>query len=398
MDSTYSPRTDQRAGVRPISFVLDSVTGGGLSASSQVTLPIRPEDLTRNEPTRATVHQTLGRGTQGWVDNFGEGLPSVTISGHTGWGYKPGIGKDGFESFEALNDLVQHRYPAEKQAAINAGLDPARVKLLFVDLLDNFAWSVVPTQFVLRRSKSRALFYQYNISLQAVDTSVDGGLGQFLPNFGGITAGLAALDGAISALTGFASSVEGWVSGALAYVDRGLAPIATLARQFMSSTTQIFGQVSRAVGAANNGIFGTANRLILIARDMAKSGVNIFRTFAAIGSIPSALKASLSRVASAYNEVLCIFGNSLRPRSTYDNYDGLYGASNCSSTTGGRSASAYGTSNAFALMQPDRTGASLSSSAISGLSAIGRSDPVLSPMPVSEVGRHLGNIVSGVTL
>ena len=384
--------TDQRAGVRPISFLLDN--GGSISAP--VHLKIRPEDLNRTEPSRATVHQTLGITAAGWVDNFGEGLGSVTISGHTGWRSNGYFGEDGVTAFERLNQLVAHDYHRAKQAAINSGRDPATVKLLFVDTLDGFAWSVLPQVFQLRRNRSRPLLMQYNMTLQQIG-GVDDGFSIFFPNFGGIGAGLSALSGAVSALSGFASNVAGWVGTAMGYVDRALAPIGAVARQFLNSTTSIFGSVITAVSAIKNGAFGTANRLIGIARDLAQSGSNIFRSIAAIAGLPSALKASLSRVAAAYNEVWCIFNNSLRPRKVYDNYSGLYGASNCSSTTGGRSASSYASTNVFAAMQPDRVGPYLSSAAISSIGSINRADMVLAPLPMPEVARHLTNIAAGVT-
>ena len=159
--SGTTPPTSQRSGLRPISFVLDN----GGSIGSPVILKVRPEDLTRNEPARATVNQTLGREVSGWVDHFGEGLPSVSISGHTGWRDVAGSGVDGARAFDQLNQLVAHDFPAAKQAAIDRGSDPADVKLLFVDMLDDFAWSVVPTTFTLRRNKSSPLLYRYNISL-----------------------------------------------------------------------------------------------------------------------------------------------------------------------------------------------------------------------------------------
>lgn len=391
MLATPAP-TDQRAGVRPISFVLDD--GGSLGAP--VTLAVRPEDLTRPEPARATVNQTLGRETVGWVDHFGEGLPSVTISGHTGWRYAQGLGMDGVQSFLALNDLVVHQFPAAKQAAIDMGADPAGVKLLFIDMLDEFSWSVVPTNFVLRRSKSRPLLMQYNISLQAVSTSVDDAV-LSLPFFGSVPAGLGALDRAIAQLAGFDGSVGGWVSRALGYVDGALGPIAGTIKSFVGMANGVFGTVNSLVRGAQNVIGGTANRLIDMASDIASVGVNVFRTLNNIRGLPSDLKAALGRVASAFNEVRCIFGNSLRPRATYEEYSGLYGASNCSSTTGGRQDSSYANMNAFELMQPAREPVVMTNTAMSSSTALARMDPVLAPMSFAEIGRHVSNIVAGVS-
>lgn len=383
--------TDQRAGVRPIAFVLQN----GLSFGTPVTLKVRPEDLTRTEPSRVAVHQTLGRVVNGWSDNFGEGLPSVTIAGTTGWRTSAASGEDGAQAFETLNQLVAHEYHAAKQTAIDSGMDPARVKLLFVDMLDNFTWNVAPTSFVLRRSKSRPLLFQYNIVLQALSTEIDNPL-RILPFAGSIPAGLDALGGVIGRLSSFAGSIQGWVAQAVAFKDKLLAPIAGTVARFAQMSTQVFEIVRGTVASVKNGISSTANSLIRIAGDMATVGINIFRTISSIAGLPAHLKTALGRVAGAYNEVFCIFSNSLRPRKTYEDYSDLYGASNCSSTTGGRGASPYVNTNAFALMQEERGPVSITSSAYSSISAVSRGDPVLAPIPLSELGRHVDQINGGV--
>lgn len=387
--ASTTPPTDQRAGVRPISFVLDNVG----SIGSPVTLNVRPEDLTRNEPSRVSVHQTLGREVSGWVDNFGEGLPSVTISGHTGWG--AGGRPDGANAFHQLNELVAHEYHAAKQSAIDSGMDPASVKLIFSDLLDDFTWNVVPTQFILRRSRSRPLLFQYNISLQAVSTSIDSPL-MLLPFSGGLTAGLGSLGSAINRLNSFVSAVKGMVSSAVGFVNSALSPIAGTVKSFLGLSTSVFTAARDTIGAVTGGWSSVTNNVIGIASDMAKVGVNVFRTFSAIKGLPAALKADLARVASAYNEVLCIFRNSLRPAEVYEDYTGLYGASNCSSTTGGHPASIYADRNAFDLLRSTGGPVGMTSSAISGVSSLSRSDPVLAPMPINELNRHLNYVVDGV--
>jgi hypothetical protein len=385
--------SSQLPGRRPISFLLDN--GGSIGAP--VTLTIRPEDLTRNEPARATVYQTLGREVSGWVDHFGEGLPSVSISGHTGWRDMAGSGTDGAAAFAKLNHLVVRDFPAAKQAAIDSGRNPGGVKLLFVDMLDDFVWSVAPTQFTLRRNKSSPLLYRYNINLQAVSTSIDS-LDVMMPFFGGIPAGLNALDRAIATIAGMSGDVEGWVMRALNTVDRGLGPIAAIIKNFVGLSNTVFGAVNGVVRSASNFVTGLSNRFIAMAGDVAIVGRNIFRTINAIVNLPADLKASLGRVASAFNEVACIFKNSLRPRKTYEDYTGMYGASNCSSTTGGRQESAYANLNAFQQMQADKDVATANSAALAGISALSRTDPVLAPMPIQEVGRHVTNIVTGLAL
>lgn len=182
----------QKAEFRPIGFVLRD--GGRFNA---VSLKIRPEDLSRTETARASLHQTMGRDVTGWVDHFGEGLPSCTISGHTGWRFNYGM--DGQLAFLALNKLVAKEYPAAIQRAINAGRSPDTVQLLFIDVLDGFMWRVVPMQFVLRRSKSSPLLFRYNINLQAVATQMDAA--RMIPlALGTISSGLSLMGGLLKGL------------------------------------------------------------------------------------------------------------------------------------------------------------------------------------------------------
>lgn len=362
---------------------------------SPVTLPIRPEDLTRTESTAATVHQTLGREVRGWVDDFGQALPSCTISGNTGWRVAAGTGLDGSQSFEELNDLVQHTYPERRQAAIDAGADPANVRLLFVDALDDFAWSVHPMQFVLRRSKSRPLLFQYNITLQALATSVDAP-NVVVPNYGDPNAGKKSLASATSTI----SSAQSWVSKALSAFKSALSPIASLVSKFVGITASVFNTVKATIKDITTLVTGGANALISLAAGMAQAGLNIFRSIVAIANLPASLKAQAMRIAAAYNEVACIFMNALRPRPSYENYSGLYGASNCSSTTGGSAASAYAGTNVFQLMQPSSSTAgtmTVSSGAIAALNNLKAADPVLAPMAVSEINRNVSAVVSGVS-
>lgn len=372
----YSPGpapTDQRPGVKPIVFVLDD--GQSLDA---VTLPIRPEDLSRNEGSRATVHQTLGREVSGWVDSFGEALPTCTISGNTGWRYAAGIGRDGFQSFEDLNTLVQQKYHAAKQAAIDAGRDPAGVKLLFVDVLDHFAWSVIPTQFVLRRSKSRPLLFQYSITLQAVSTKIDIPDVQ-IPNYGNNGLGMTALSDATDVIEGEGGGLDGF-------------------GDFIDTVVGVFDAVTAVLSNAANIGAAFMNKLLSMAGDIAKVGLSVFRTISAALNLPLELKARAARVAAAFNAVACIFQNALRPRESYEDYSGLYGASNCSSTTGGSPASRYAGQDVFELMRPEKMPFDITGAALTAIATIKNADPVLSPLPLPEIDRNLAEIVSGVTL
>jgi len=381
--------TDQRAGVRPITFILDDRG----QIRQPVTLPIRPEDLTRTESSRATVHQTMGRDITGWVDNFGEALPSCVIAGTTGWRYAQGLGMDGFGSFEALNQLVQKDYHAAKQFAIDQGADPAGVRLLFVDALDNFAWSVVPMQFQLRRSKSRPLLFQYNITLQALATTVDVPV-ITVPEYGNSGAGMTALGTATDEI---ANQGDGFGLPASVLPPGVSTNIGSLVKDFLAMSTRVFTAVQTVVNGITNFATGIANQAIELARDMAQVGLNLFRTVQSVLNLPLDIKVRAARIAAAYNQVVCIFQNALRPRTPYEQYDDLYGASNCSSTTGGRPPSPYAGLNVFQLMLPTQNSVSITSSALFSVKAVKNADPVLAPLPLAEVERNVSAIVSGVS-
>ncbi len=393
MAINQTPPTDQRAGVKPISFVLND----NGSIGSPVTLNIRPEDMSRTEPTRATIHQSLGTETNGWADEFGEGLPTLTISGHTGWRVGGVKGEDGVAAFHTLNDLIVHDYNAAKQAAINNGNDPAEVKLLFIDTLNDFTWTVLPTSFVLRRSRSRPLFLQYNIVMQALSTNAEDPT-VVSPFSGDIFGGIGALDGIIGTIDSFATKVSGLIDSAVKTVNGFIGQISKVVSKFVKIANNIFKAVNGVIKSVKNGFTSIANNLIGIAQDIASVGVNLFRTISAIQNLPSDIKADIGRVASAFNEVSCIFSNSLRPRKTYDSYEDLYGASNCSSTTGGSAASPLAGQNIFGLLKPDSLPISLNTLAQSSISIVRRTDPVLSPMPLAEMTRHIDQINAGITL
>lgn len=382
-----SAPTSQKSDVRPITFVADYASGAVIRS---FTLPIRPEDLSINRPMRSTVHQTLDKQTQGWVDEFGPGLPTITISGHTGWRAQSS-GMDGLQAFEELSWFINERYPKVRQIAIDYGRDPEVAKLILVDLLDGFAWEVAPIQFVMRRSKSRPLLVQYNMTLQVVNTQVDGGLQKYMPQAGNLAGGLGALGGVIGKIMGLVDKIK----GALAFVKS----IAAKVMGFVNTAIKVLKAVQSVVASVKGFINGIAGQVIGIAKGISAVGREVFRTFAAIQSIPGTVKQAFSQMAAAFNEAVCIFSNSLKPKKTYEQFDGVYGASNCSSTTGGRQPSPFSNQNVFAVInQKDAVPVTLSGAAISSANTILSTDAPRAPLPTPEIGRHLDNISSGTVV
>lgn len=137
------------------------------------TFSVNPEEYTQEEPSRSTVTQTKGGA---WVDDFGAGLPTITIRGSTG--FKHG---QGFTKFKELRDLIR-KYYKEK------------TELTFHNWTDDESWIVHtdPSGFRLMRSKTNPLLYMYDIRLICLrpathphvkDVSViNKNLGSALPN------------------------------------------------------------------------------------------------------------------------------------------------------------------------------------------------------------------------
>jgi hypothetical protein len=379
-----APQT-QKAEERPISFVLDDQSTGAPLVS--ISLVIRPEDLTRNNPSRMTVQQTLGGA---WADSFGPGIPTISISGHTGW-RRRSVGddeRDGSERFQRLYDSVWTQWHTLRQDAVKAGNDPDQVRLIFADALDGFAVVVAPTSFVLRRSKTRPLLSQYQIAMTVLSENVD------LPDFGvaGVTdndaleaAGLDSLSASVDSLTDYAQSIQ-------SFIDRTMvAP----ARDFLIKTIRLYGSTRSAIQSGDE----IAGQLIGVARMVSMAGVNIFRTINAVSSVPQQAKTRLMEVAGAYTNIFCVLRNAVRQQQFYPDYNPLFGSSNCSSTSGGRPISPLSGVNPFYLYAPsNRTlPVSINASAQSSLQTMAGTDVVLAPLSQSALLTHLSNISAGMT-
>lgn len=201
----------------------------------------------------------------------------------------------------------------------------------------------------------------------------------------------------IDKLEAMAGKINGWILSAIAFKDKLLAPLSAAVKSFYDMSLRVFNAVNSVVSSVKNFISSTANSLINIAKDIAGVGVNIMRTISAIASLPGHLKSALMNVAGAFNETACILKNSLKPRKVFEDYDGIYGSSNCSSTSGGRQSSSYTNMNAFSLMQ-DKRPVTVSTAAQNSISDLNRSDPVLRPIALEDMGGKLDSVSSGINL
>lgn len=378
------PPQSQKADERPILFVLDDRTGK--LDRTVVNMVIRPEDLTRVDTSRMTTQQTLGGA---WVDNFGPGIPSLNISGHTGWRRRFGVDdeRDGQERFKYLFENVFTRWHKLRNDAMKRGVDPDLVVLLFVDALDGFAARVAPNSFTLKRSKSRPLLCQYQISMTIISPYIDIIPKTIKSSPDEIEAfGLESLIASVKKLTTFLKNVQG-------FVDRTLvAPV----RDFLSKTIRLYQTVRTAIQTASE----IAGSLIAVARMTAQAGANIFRTIGAISSIPGQIKAQLMSVASEYSNIFCVLKNAVQQQKYLPDYNPLFGSSNCSSTNGGRPLSPLGDVNPFYLYAPSNRSlpVTVTSSGQAGLNTMAATDVVLAPMSMASLSGALSQITGGLSV
>lgn len=401
MASTQPAPSSQKSGIRPISFVLvdNSNPTGSILASNALTLYIRPEDLTRGDTSRINVQQTLGG--VAWADNFGPGVPTINISGHTGWRPPADIAlgtDDGVARFKKLKDQVFNNWHARRKIAIQNGKDPdTTVQLQFADQLDSITAVVAPMNFVLRRSRSRPLLMQYQISMIvtqdniATSRSVVQSIGNLSTASGAlsaaqkVSAGLASLASSINAITAQINLVKTYVDGSIA------SPIA----QFMLATGSVFNAVMDGV----NSIQGVTNSLIAVGQLTAQCGVNIFRSLAAVAGLPQFIKGQLMGIAGAYTNAFCVLINVFSQQLLYPAYQPLYGSSNCSSTSGGGPPSALAGLNPFQYTNPQQTFDSVtaSSQAQVAMKSMANTDVVRTPPSLSTIGNVAGTAAAGLT-
>ena len=96
-------------------------------------MSVNPEDLTVTSPSRLAVQQTMGGA---WVDNFGPGLRTITISGNTGWRAKYDAGRDWAAEYASLHQEAFEGWHTQRALKVHAGNNPDDITMEFVDVLD----------------------------------------------------------------------------------------------------------------------------------------------------------------------------------------------------------------------------------------------------------------------
>lgn len=311
---------------RPISFYLS----GGAGSSTRLDLPIRPEELTRQEPSRLTVVQTLGGA---FADSFGAGVATLTLAGHCGWRGSYFI--PGEDAFAALRSTVFQEWHARRSQAVTAGQDPSQVALFYADVLNNARYEVAPRSFVMRRSRSSPLLIRYQIVLAILD---DGS-----SEFGIIDTIVGALSNPLRWLAGVTGMTNTLVQ-LDGYLRQGLTMLGaarTAAVTVLGTGLSLLNTVKDTAEAVR-GIFDGPDAAVLdMARRYSLAAKNAFAALAAEPSLNSQGRAQLMGVAGGFTDAYCTMENSFNIGRYFKSYDDLFGASNCSSTAGGRAWSTY---------------------------------------------------------
>ena len=381
----------QKGDVRPISFVLHDMARG--TAPVEVPLVIRPEDLTRTDTSRLSVVQTLGGA---WADSFGPGIPMIQIAGHTGWG--AGDRPDGLAEFQKLYSTVFDQWHKLRAKAVEAGHDPDKVRLIFADALDDFTWVVAPQNFILKRNRSRPLLAQYQINLSFISDDV-AETKQALAALKAAKSNALSVSVKQTALESLAASIKKITSAINAKISNFLGPLKNGVASLMKLTSTALKAVNSILTSVTSVARTVANAVIGIATGLARVAANVSQMVHSIIALPMAIKAQFMRVASAFENVFCILSNIFSPRKILPNYSDLYGASLCSSTSGGSAISPYDTTNPFPDLVPlSKPPVSVSSDASASLSKLAQADPALAPMSSTELSAHLDAVNKGVVL
>lgn len=366
----------QKAGARPISFVMVDMAQTTV-APVKVSLIIRPEELTRTDVSRLTVQQTLGGA---WVDDFGTGLATINISGHTGW--RGNAAADGMGQFAILKNQVFTGWHRRRDTAVRAGIDPRGVELRFVDALDSTVDVVAPVSFTLRRSRSRPLLMQFHIAMLVVAGKSYTAPPVTAPN------PLDSLLSSIGKLLDAARNIVHFVKGIVGQVTA-----------YMQAATRIFQAASNLIASAK----AIPQSLLGAARAMAAAGACMFATIAAAAGNSTVQTAAAMSTAAEFSNVHCLLHNAVNRQQTYPDYTPLYGASNCSSTNGGSPVSPYAHTNPFyavaGVPQNAATPAvTMTPAAQQSLALIAHSDPVLAPMSIVSLGVAAGIAAAGTSV
>jgi hypothetical protein len=197
----------------------------------------------------------------------------------------------------------------------------------------------------------------------------------------------------LDSLTNGITTLNARMADAISWMDANiLAPITA----FTAMTANVMGQVGSVITMAGN-VSGT---LAAAAMMVARAGSNIFYTLGLIVGLPQRIKSQYMAIASIFTTFKCLMQNAFNYGRAIPDYSAFYGASVCSSTSGGRPLMPYSTTSSLVALAGSAVdgGATvnISAAASSALVTVASSDPVLNPLPTSTITAFAGTIADGV--
>lgn len=369
---------------RPIGFLL----AGGGGPDARFDFAIRPEELSRFDPSRSAVQQTLGGA---WLDSFGAGVSGITISGHNGW--RGGAVMSGEALFHALHQTVFTQWHARRATAAQRGLDPNGVTLTFSDALDGMVVLVSPRVFTLHRSRSSPLLMRYRIELEVLADASAG-----IPDGDPIVAALSnparaavALDSMGNAIGGLNTSL-GWAQASYNVPGSPVVPFLAgtigVASAMQSALSGAAGLVNQAVGP----ILALGAPVIIAAR-------TAFQVEAQAVGLAQQEEAQLMGIARGFNDLVCAL-ESFSLGKLFRSFADLYGASGCSSTAGGLPSSSYALTGANPFLDLFTQAGTAFTASPAAQAAIGtlQGDPLLLAQDPVLVHSAMGTIARQVSV
>jgi len=311
---------------RRIGFYLS----GGSGPPSQCYLNIRPETLSRTEPSRLNVQQTLGGA---WADSFNIGLSTINMAGHCGW--RGSFLLSGEDMFQALRIACFQGWHDRRKQAITAGKDPSAVTLTLTDDLDNIDQIVAPVSFTLNRSRTSPLLMRYQIQLAVLGDantpkSLFDSIIAALNNPLRWLAGVTGLGNVLTQMQAFYSDGVNGFGAATAAVQSFLGTGIGLLTSIQSTAQQLQGDFS-----------GAAAALLSVGQEFSVAAANALSALSLDDTLSSSDLIPAVRLPALFNDANCILSNCFTSDRSFVNYDALLGASSCSSTGGGDPASPY---------------------------------------------------------
>lgn len=373
---------------RPISFLLFDYGETNPLVLYQ-DLVIRPEEMTYSEPSRLTVTQTLGGA---WLDDFGPGIASISLNGHTGW--RGSFALDGAEMFATLRDTVFAEWHRRRAERPNDTSGPNAVELVLADQLNNRAMIVAPQTFQLRRHKSRPLLSTFNISLLALEHFYAADIREFQDS---IRESITAPNRTALARVALEDNIRKQNEAVSALAESGASQaIVDASRDLVTMTNDMLAKINSVAGDIKSGFDTAVGPLLVVGENVLQASRNACQMLAMQSDLALYAKHSLQRIAANYQDAYCNLKNGFERFFDLPDFSDLFGASNCSSTGGGRSISPLATQNPFETVYvPAPVPATVDAQADTALRRL-RQDPLTAGFSEAEITQMMRDLTAGI--